>query len=122
MYTEEIEKAAKENTNFRQVLHTGAHSQLVVMSLRSGEDIGEEVHENVDQILLVIAGKAQAILNGEARDLEEDALVFVPAGTRHNLINTGEGDLKLVTVYSPPEHPDGTIHTTKADAQREEGV
>jgi mannose-6-phosphate isomerase-like protein (cupin superfamily) len=120
MYIEDIEKAAEENTNFRKVLYTGTHSQLVVMRLQVGEEIGEEVHPDVDQIILIVEGKAQAIINGEERDLGEDELAFVPAGARHNVKNTGDEALKLFTVYSPPEHPDGTIHRTKAEAEHAE--
>lgn len=120
MYVEDIKKLIKENTNFRKVLYTGTHSQIVAMNIRVGEDIGEEVHEGVDQILYFIDGECEAILNGEVRKVEEHDIVFVPAGTKHNFKNSGSVDLKLFTVYAPPEHPDGTIHVTKADAQKRE--
>lgn len=120
MYAEDIKKLTKENTNFRKVLHTGVHSQIVAMSIPVGGDIGEETHADVDQILYFVDGECEAILNGEIRKVEEHDVVFVPAGTKHNFKNVGDSDLKLFTVYSPPEHADGTIHVTKADAQKAE--
>lgn len=120
MYAEDIKKLTKENTNFRKVLHTGVHSQIVAMNIPVGEDIGEETHEGVDQILYFVDGECEAILNGEVRKVEEHDIVFVPAGMQHNFRNIGDEDLKLFTVYAPPEHPDGTIHATKADAQKAE--
>lgn len=121
MYAEDIKKRTKENTNFRTVLHTGVHSQIVAMNIPVGEDIGEETHADVDQILYFVDGDCEAILNGETRKLEKHDIVFVPAGTTHNFKNDGDEDLKLFTVYSPPEHQDGTVHVTKADAQKAEG-
>lgn len=120
MFVEDIKKLAKENNNFRKVLHTGRHSQIVAMSIPVGGDIGMETHENVDQILYFVEGKGDAVLNGEKRAVVEHDIVFVPAGTEHNFINTGDKDLKLFTVYSPPEHPDGTIHKTKEEAEERE--
>lgn len=120
MYTEDIKHKTKANTNFRTVLHTGAHSQIVAMSIPVGEDIGMEVHPTTDQMLFIVDGKAEAILDGESRVLEEHDVVFVPAGTNHDIKNIDDEDLKLFTVYAPPQHPDGTIHKTKADAQRAE--
>lgn len=122
MFAEEIEKLAEENDNFRKVLCTGSHSQVVLMSILVGQDIGEEVHPNVDQILFIVEGKAEAILNGESRTVDEDSLIFVPAGTTHNIKNVGDEDLKLFTVYSPPEHPEGTVHKTKEEAEKGEGA
>lgn len=120
MYTEDIKKRAKENTNFRTVLHTGVHCQIVAMSIPVGEDIGEETHGDVDQILYFVDGTCEATLNGEIREVEEHDIVFVPAGALHNFRNIGDHDLKLFTVYAPPQHPDGTVHVTKADAQKAE--
>lgn len=120
MYAEDIKELTKQNTNFRTVLHTGKHSQIVAMNILVGEDIGEESHPDVDQILYFVDGQCEAVLNGEARKVEENDIVFVPAGTTHNFKNVGDKDLKLFTVYSPPEHPDGTVHATKADAQKAE--
>ncbi len=120
MFVEDIKKLAKENNNFRKVLHTGRHSQIVAMSIPVGGDIGMETHENVDQILYFVEGKGDAVLNGEKRAVVEHDIVFVPAGTEHNFVNTGDKALKLFTVYSPPQHPDGTIHQTKAEAEEAE--
>lgn len=120
MFAEDIKKLTKENTNFRKVLHTGQHCQVVAMNIPVGGDIGEETHADVDQILYFIDGTCEAILNGESRTVEEHDIVFVPAGTLHNFKNVGDEDLKLFTVYAPPEHPDGTIHATKADAEQAE--
>lgn len=116
MFDEDIKKLALENSNFRKVIHTGTHSQLVLMSLKENEDIGLETHNDVDQILFFVQGKVEATLNGEKREVPESGVVFVPAGTEHNFKNIGQTEVKLFTVYSPPEHPDGTIHQTKADA------
>lgn len=116
MFAEDIKQLTKENTNFRKVLHTGKQSQIVAMSIPVGEDIGEEVHPDTDQILFFVKGEAEAILNGEKRQVEEHDVVFVPAGTTHNFKNIGDEDLKLFTVYAPPEHPDGTVHKTKQEA------
>lgn len=122
MFAEDIKKLAQENSNFRKVIHTGKHAQLVLMSIPVGGDIGEEVHPDVDQLLFFVEGKTEAILNGESKEVKEDEVVFVPAGTTHNFKNAGDEDLKLYTVYSPPNHADGTIHTTKEDAERDEGT
>ena len=120
MFAEDIKKLAKENQNFRKVLYTGERSQLVVMSIPVSGDIGEEVHEVTDQIIVIVDGKSEAILHGETRVVDEHGLVFVPAGTLHNLRNIGSEDLKLYTVYAPPQHLDGTIHRTKEDAMKDE--
>lgn len=117
MYAEDIKKLTKENTNFRKVLNTGLHSQIVAMCIPVGGEIGEETHQNTDQILFFVEGDGEAIVNDEIRKVEEHDVVFVPAGTKHNFKNTGDEELKLFTVYAPPEHPDGTIHKTKADAE-----
>lgn len=116
-YVVNIEKKSVENKYFRQVLFTGPNSQLVVMSISSGEDIGMETHKDVDQFIRVEAGKGKAVLNGVEHDLEDGSAVVIPAGTRHNIINSSPTEpLKLYTIYSPPEHPDGTIHKNKAEA------
>lgn len=120
MYAEDIKKLTKENINFRQVLHTGKNSQIVAMCLPVGVDIGEETHQNTDQLLFIVDGEGEAIVNGENRKIEEHDVIFVPAGAMHNFKNTGDHDLKLFTVYAPPEHVDGTVHKTKADAERAE--
>jgi mannose-6-phosphate isomerase-like protein (cupin superfamily) len=116
-YIGNIEKETVENENFRRVLNTTERSQLVVMSLLPGEEIGMEVHDTVDQFIRVEQGEAKAILNGEESQLEDDFAVVIPAGTEHNIINTSEAEvLKLYTIYTPPEHPDGTVHKNKAEA------
>lgn len=120
MFVEDIKKLTKENSNFRKVLHTGTYSQIVAMSLIVGEEIGEESHETVDQMLFIVEGKGEAIVAGETKNLEEHDVVFVPAGIIHNIKNTGDESLKLFTVYAPPQHKDGTVHVTKEEAMKEE--
>jgi mannose-6-phosphate isomerase-like protein (cupin superfamily) len=115
-FNEDIVKLTKANSYFREVLATGPHSQVVVMSIPPGGDIGEEVHDDVDQTLVFVQGEGQAILDGEKSAVSVDRLVHVPAGTRHNFVNTGKVDLRLYTIYAPPEHKPGTIHKTKAEA------
>ncbi len=115
-YHTNIEQKSLENEYFRQVLFTGPHSQLVVMALRPGEDIGLETHGDVDQFIRVEAGQGKAILNGQEYPLEDGSAVVIPAGTEHNIVNTSSAPLKLYTIYTPPEHPDGTVHKTKAEA------
>ena len=116
-YTDNIEKVTLENSNFRQVLFTGEHCQLVAMSLRPGEDIGMEVHLNVDQFFRFESGEGKVIINGEESAVTDGSAVVVTAGSEHNIVNTSaDKDLKLYTIYSPPNHPDGTIHKTKAEA------
>lgn len=116
-----IEELTLSNSNFRQVIYTGQHAQLVVMSLKPNEDIGVEIHEIVDQFLRIEKGEAKIILNGEEHLVKDGDAFIVPAGVKHNVINTSsENPLKLYTVYSPPHHKDGTIHRTKADAVADE--
>jgi mannose-6-phosphate isomerase-like protein (cupin superfamily) len=115
-----IEDAARQNEHFRRVLSTGPHAQLVVMSIEAGGEIGEEVHDDVDQVLAFVEGSGEAVLDDQPTAVGPGDLVFVPAGTKHNVRNTGAGPLKLSTVYAPPEHPDGTIHATKAEADAAE--
>ena len=123
-YVGEIEKQTLENTFFRQVLFTAPHSQLVVMCLRPGEDIGDEVHPKVDQFFRIERGEAKFVFNEkEERQVRDGDGVVVPAGTYHNVVNTSKtAMLKLYTIYSPPNHPDGTIHKTKAEAEAAELV
>lgn len=121
MFQENLKKLVRENNNFRKVIFTGKHSQLVLMSIAPGEEIGEEIHSHTDQILFLVEGEGQAILEGESSDFKKKDVVFVPAGTKHNFVNTGNEALKLYTVYSPPEHKIGTIHKTKADTYKKEG-
>lgn len=117
-YVTDIERATIENEHFREVLFTGPKSQLVLMALRPGEDIGLETHPDTDQFLRVEAGTGRAILDGEEHDLVDGSAVVVPAGTEHNVVNTSRTEtLKLYTIYTPPEHADGTVHATKAAAE-----
>jgi mannose-6-phosphate isomerase-like protein (cupin superfamily) len=119
-----IEKDTEKNTYFRKVMFTGNHLQLVVMCLKGGEEIGNEVHPTVDQFFRVEQGEAKFILNNQEEHIVGvgDAAV-VPAGTWHNVINTSKtAKLKLYTIYTPPQHPDGTIHKTKADAEAAEAA
>lgn len=119
-YIDDIEEETLDNNNFRKVLYTGKHMQLVVMSLKSGEEIGEEIHDHVDQFFRVEQGEAKVIIDGKEDILKEDMVVIVPAGAKHNVINNSDIDLKLYTIYSPANHPDGTIHKDKAEADRYE--
>lgn len=110
----------RENRNFRQVLYTGAKSQLVAMRIPEGGEIGEEIHENVEQTLFVLSGEGRAVLDGQVRSVGAGDVIIVTPGTRHNVTNAGAGDLVLYTVYAPPNHIDGRIHATKADADADE--
>lgn len=118
-YVVNIEEATKENENFRKVLYTGPNSQLVVMTISAGSDIGEEVHE-LDQFIRLEEGKGQAILNDEVHEIEDDWAVVIPAGVKHNIVNTGEEAMKLYSVYSPAEHRDGVVHATKEEAEADD--
>lgn len=119
-YVADIEEKTQTNQNFREVLFTGPHSQLVVMSLLPNEEIGVETHSTVDQFLRIESGEGRAVLNGEESQLKDGSAVVVPAGVKHNIINTSaQNHLKLYTIYSPAEHKDGTIHKTKQDAQND---
>ncbi len=118
-YVDNIEKATKENTDFRRVLYTGNYSQLVVMSIEPGDDIGEEIH-GLDQFLRIEEGKGKVVLNKtDEYEVEDDFAIVVPAGMWHNVVNTGEEPLKLYSIYAPPEHKEGTVHATKADQEEE---
>jgi mannose-6-phosphate isomerase-like protein (cupin superfamily) len=114
-FNEDIKKMAKKNTDFRREILTNEHSQIVLMSIEPGDEIGEETHE-VDQVLVFVKGKGEAVLDGESRPIRKSSLVAVPAGTLHNFINTGDKPLKLFTIYSPPEEAPGTVHRNKAEA------
>ena len=122
----DIERATLENETFRTVLHTGGHLQLTVMRLGPGEDIGREAHPHLDQFLRIESGTGRVELGRtessveETHDVGDDWAIIVPAGVWHNVVNTGDGDLKLYSIYAPPEHPAGTIHRTKADADTAE--
>jgi mannose-6-phosphate isomerase-like protein (cupin superfamily) len=114
-----IATVAEQNPDFRRVLWTGKHTQLVVMTIPPGGEIGEEVHE-VDQILTFVSGVAKAVVSGVTRNVAQGDLVVVPAGTKHNFLNAGPNPLVLYTVYGPPEHADGAVHHTKEAADRAE--
>jgi mannose-6-phosphate isomerase-like protein (cupin superfamily) len=116
----DIVAAAMENSFFRKVLSTGRHAQVVVMCIPVGGEIGDEVHQDVDQILTFVSGEGVVVLDGEMSRVTRDHLVHVPAGVRHNVVNAGSLDLRLYTVYAPPQHEDGTIHATKAEADADE--
>ena len=115
-FIQNIEKIAETNQDFRQVLYTAKNCQLVVMSLKSKEEIGMEVHK-LDQFFRVEEGNGEAVLDGVRTAISAGFAVLVPAGTNHNIINTGEGPLKLYTLYAPPNHRDGVVHRTRADAE-----
>ena len=110
---------AGENDDFRRTLVTGEYAQVVAMTIQPGGEIGEETHDG-DQILFFVAGEGEAVLEGESEPVRANDMVFVPAGTLHNFVNTGSQPLRLVTTYAPPEHPDGTVHRTKAEADAAE--
>lgn len=115
-YSANIYEVAQNNANFRKVMFTGAKSQLVVMEIPVGGEIGEETHKRVEQTLFFMSGVGKSILDGEERIIGPGDVVVVTPGTRHNFKNTGQGPLKVYTVYSPPNHIDGTVHKTKAEA------
>ncbi len=118
-YVTNIEKLSLENSDFRRVLYTAKNSQLVLMSIEVGDDIGEEIH-HLDQFLRIEHGVGKAVLDGVEHELEDGSAIVVPAGAKHNIINTGDVPLKLYTVYSPPEHMDGIVRATKAEAMASE--
>jgi|SRR5919109_1160130 mannose-6-phosphate isomerase-like protein (cupin superfamily) len=109
------------NEDFRREVKTAEHSQVVLMTIPPGAEIGEEVHEGIDQLLVFVEGDAEAIIEDESAGVRAGQAVLVPAGTRHNFRNTGASPLRLWTVYAPPEHPPGTVHRTKAEADAAEG-
>jgi mannose-6-phosphate isomerase-like protein (cupin superfamily) len=117
-YCDNIEKQTVENEDFRRVLYTGHNLQLVLMTLQPGEEIGEEVHEDRDQFFRIEEGSGAVDIDGVANRVEDDFAVIVPAGARHNVRNTGSQPLRLYTIYGPPEHKDGIVQATKADADR----
>jgi len=126
IWVDNIEERTKKNRTFRTVLRVGAHSELTAMSIEPGDDIGLEVHPNIDQFLRIEAGQAQIKVGpakddlSETYDVKEEWAFIIPAGTWHNVINTGTTPLQLYTVYSPPNHAEGTVHATKADAEAAE--
>jgi len=118
-YVANIEKATIGNEDFRRVVYTGKNLQLVLMTLPPGCDIGEEVHEDIDQFFRIEEGEGEIHIDGNINRVEDDFAVIVPAGARHNVVNTGLVPLRLYTLYGPPEHKDGTVHKDKAQAERD---
>jgi mannose-6-phosphate isomerase-like protein (cupin superfamily) len=124
----DVEQTTLDNENFRTVVFTGEHTQLTVMRLGPGEDIGREVHPHLDQFLRIERGRARVEFGStedeieETHEVEDDWAIIVPSGIWHNVINTGDGALKLYSLYSPPEHPDGTVHQTKEEAEAAEAA
>jgi len=116
MFTMTIADEAALNPHFRAVKFTGKHTQVVLMTLQAGEDIGAEVHPDNDQVLIFTEGTARAEVAGERRDVSAGDMVVVPAGTDHNFVNSGTGVLRLITIYGPPDHAPDTVHRTKAQA------
>jgi len=127
-WVKNIEDATLDNETFRTTLWTGKYAQLTIMNIKVGEEIGNEVHPEVDQFLRLEQGKAKVTFGktegqvDEEHDIQDAWAIIVPAGTWHNVINTGDIDLKLYSVYSPPNHPEGTVHETKADAEAAEAA
>ena len=115
-FVDDIEPLTEENTDFRRVLYTGKNLQLVLMALQPGEEIGEEVHDDRDQFFRVEKGKGEIVIDGVTTNIKANIAMIVPAGARHNVRNTGDKALRLYTLYAPPEHLDGTVHVTKAEA------
>jgi mannose-6-phosphate isomerase-like protein (cupin superfamily) len=116
-FIDDIEDLTEENTDFRRVLYTGKHLQLVLMCLKPGEEIGEEVHDDRDQFFRVEEGEGEVVIDGRRSEIGDDDAIIVPAGARHNIVNTGDEPLKLYTLYAPPEHKDGLVHATKEEAE-----
>lgn len=114
-----IEKLTEENSDFRRVLYTGNHLQIVLMAIQSGEEIGEETHEDRDQFFRVEKGIGEICIDGNRTKVKSNDAIIVPAGAKHNLVNTGDETLLLYTLYAPPEHRDGTIHAAKDDVSEE---
>lgn len=119
-YAEDVARLAADNEDFRRVLYTTERSQLVLMAVQPGDEIGEETHEGIDQVLAFVAGEGEAVVEGESKPVRPGSVVVIPSGTRHNFIARGGTALKLYTVYTPPEHPDGTVHHTKEEADEYE--
>ena len=120
-YVTNIEKETTKNTDFRRVLYTGKHSQLVLMSLKPSEEIGEETHDHVDQFFRFEAGEGKVIIDGNEHHVKDGTAVIVPAGAKHNVVNTSKRmNLRLYTIYSPPEHQDGVVRHTKKEAMARE--
>lgn len=119
-FVADIEKLTVENTDFRRVLYTGKYLQLVLMTLQPGEEIGEEVHDGHDQFFRIESGSGEVLIDGKRTPIKDDDAIIIPSGARHNVINTGDAPLTLYTLYGPPEHRDGVVHKTKAEADASE--
>jgi len=119
-FVDDIDRLTVENKDFRRVLYTGKHLQLVLMALRPGEEIGEEVHDDHDQFFRIEKGVGEVWIDGQRTKIKADDAIIVPAGARHNVVNTGDTKLKLYTVYGPPDHKDGIVRATKAEAEASE--
>ncbi|WP_421932645.1 cupin domain-containing protein [Phenylobacterium sp.] len=119
-FVADIEELTEDNKDFRRVLYTGKHLQLVLMALKPGEDIGEEVHPDHDQFFRVEKGKGEVWIDGVRTKIKGDDAIIVPAGAKHNVVNTGDKSLKLYTIYGPPDHKDGIVRATKAEAEATE--
>ena len=118
-FVDDIEELTGENDDYRRVLYTGKHLQLVLMALQPGQEIGEEVHDDGDQFFRIEEGEGTVTIDGVEHAVEDDDAIVVPAGARHNVVNTGSETLRFYTLYAPPEHRDGTVHATKADVREE---
>ena len=119
-FVDDIDRLTVENKDFRRVLYTGKHLQLVLMALRPGEEIGEEVHDDHDQFFRIEKGEGEVWIDNQRTKIKADDAIVVPAGARHNVINTGDKKLKLYTVYGPPDHKDGIVRSTKGEAEASE--
>jgi mannose-6-phosphate isomerase-like protein (cupin superfamily) len=119
-YRDNIEELTLNNTDFRRVLYTGEHSQLVLMTLKPGEEIGTEVHDDKDQFFRFESGTGEVLINDKSNPVEDGIAVIVPAGAKHNVRNTGDDLLTMYTLYGPPDHKDKTVHKTKAQAEKDE--
>ena len=122
MHLKDVKNQAMANTTFRTVLANSKHTQVVIMNVNPGEDIGLETHPNEDQVLYLVSGKGEVLLNGQKSEFSVGDVVLVPAGTEHNFTTIGDEPMKIITTYSPPHHPAGTIHKTKADAEAAEAA
>ena len=119
-FVADIEKLTVENTDFRRVLYTGKYLQLVLMTLQPGDEIGAEVHEDRDQFFRIESGSGEVLIDGKRTPIKGDDAMIVPAGARHNVINTGDAPLTLYTIYGPPDHKDGVVRATQAEAEAKE--